>query len=136
VAPLREITGSFGVDHAFEAVGDAEVMLQALASCDTGGICTILGTPSRSARIELPLSALYFPRLQIRVSQYGDGIPSRDFPWLVDLYARGELLLDELITRVVPLARSAEAFGGPTPADVVRTVIDCAATDGPVALAL
>jgi S-(hydroxymethyl)mycothiol dehydrogenase len=123
VSTVRNIVGSFGVDHAFEAVGSPVVLQQALDSCDTGGICTILGTPQPGDELALALKDLYFPRLQVRVSQYGDGIPSRDFPSLVDMYRRGELMLDELVTQTVPIDEAPPAFVTDADPDSVRTVI-------------
>jgi Zn-dependent alcohol dehydrogenase len=59
----------------------------------------------------------------LRVSWYGDCLPTRDFPLLASWYLRGELLLDELITRRIALAEVEDAFGAMKRGETLRSVI-------------
>lgn len=120
---IRAATGGLGVDHAFEAVGSGEVVGAAVRSCDIGGTATIIGTPDRTARLDLAVSDVFFSRLTVRVSQYGDAIPDRDFPMLVAAYQRGDLLLDELVSREIDLAEAPAALAALETGDVLRSVI-------------
>jgi S-(hydroxymethyl)mycothiol dehydrogenase len=122
-AQVRDATGGFGVDHAFEAVGTGEVVSAAIRCCDVGGTATIIGTPARDARLDLAVSDLFFSRLTVKVSQYGDAIPSRDVPVLVRAYRDGELLLDELVSREIDLSEAPAALAALETGDVLRSVI-------------
>lgn len=120
---IRAASGGFGVDHAFEAVGIGEVVAAAIRCCDVGGTATIIGTPDREARLDLAVSDVFFSRLTVKVSQYGDGMPDRDFPMLVAAYQRGDLMLDELVSREIGLAEAPAALAALETGDVLRSVI-------------
>jgi S-(hydroxymethyl)mycothiol dehydrogenase len=100
---IRALLSGAGVDHAFEAAGLAETTLEAVRACDAGGTCTILGSPSRGSSIDLLLEDLYFPRLTVRVSQYGDALASRDLPWLSRQAVSGGLNLGAMVTKVTEI---------------------------------
>jgi S-(hydroxymethyl)mycothiol dehydrogenase len=59
----------------------------------------------------------------LRVSWYGDCLPSRDFPMLADWYKSGELKLDELITRRIKLEETDAAFEAMERGETLRSVI-------------
>ncbi len=98
VERIRDLTGGFGVDHAFDAVGHSSVISQALQCLDSGGVCTLVGTPDVEDVAHLPLELAYLKRLGLRVSQYGDVIPARDAPELAALQLAGELDLAALLS--------------------------------------
>ncbi len=107
---VRAESGGFGVDHAFEAVGSQAAVAAAIRSCDVGGTATLVGTPGQKARLDIGLDEIFFNRTSLRTSQYGDAIPERDFPWIVDRYVAGELQLDELVTREITLDEAPAAL--------------------------
>ena len=60
----------------------------------------------------------------LRVSWYGDCLPSRDFPLLVDWYLKGDLLLDQLVTQRVRLDQVQDAFEAMERGETLKSVID------------
>jgi S-(hydroxymethyl)mycothiol dehydrogenase len=124
VAAIHDLTDGFGVDYAFEAVGHADVLQQALASRDLAGGVTIIGVPGRGTSLTLDLLRYFDLGGSLRVSWYGDNLPSRDFPLLVDWYLKGELLLDELIAQHVSLDDTQRAFDAMDRGETLKSVID------------
>jgi S-(hydroxymethyl)mycothiol dehydrogenase len=120
---VRSLTDGLGVDHAFECVGTGDAVLAAIRSCDVGGTAVLIGTPARDARLELDVATLFFPRLTVRASQYGDAMPARDFPRLVEWYAAGALHLDDLVSRQIELDDAPAAIADLHAGDLLRTVI-------------
>jgi S-(hydroxymethyl)mycothiol dehydrogenase len=123
VEHIRDLTGGLGVDYSFDAVGQPKTLQQALASRDHAGVCTLIGVPNTGTRVELRMDALFGRGGSLRVSWYGDCLPSRDFPMLANWYKSGELKLDELITRRIKLEETDEAFGAMERGETLRSVI-------------
>jgi Zn-dependent alcohol dehydrogenase len=98
VQAVKDLTGGRGVDHAFEAVGHLGAMQQAFNTLAPGGTLTIVGVPKLDARAEFVVNALRVDRA-IQGCRYGTARPQNDFPMLAELYLRGKLKIDELITR-------------------------------------
>jgi Zn-dependent alcohol dehydrogenase len=117
---------SGGVDYAIEATGRPEAMLAAFLSTRARGAAVLVGIPSADA--VLPLPALSIPRLERRVlgSIYGSSRPERDFLTTLDLYRRGRLPLDRLVTHRLPLEGVGQAFELMRSGDAVRVVLELA----------
>jgi len=96
---------------------------QALACRDHAGVCTLIGVPNTDVTVELPMDDLFGRGGSLRVSWYGDCLPSRDFPMLVDWYRSGELKLDELITARIALQETDAAFTAMERGETLRSVI-------------
>ena len=113
-----------GVDYAFEATGRTEAGLAAFLSVRPRGAAVMIGIPPTGAVLALP--AQLIPRTERRVlgSLYGSARPERDFPALLDLYLRGRLPLDRLISARLPLEAVEQAFDGLRAATGLRTVLD------------
>ena len=113
-----------GVDYAIEATGRPEAMLAAFLSTRAHGAAVLVGIPPADAT--LPLPALSIPRLERRVlgSLYGSSRPDRDFPLTLELYRRGRLPLDQLVTHRLRLDEVAHAFELLRSGDAVRVVLD------------
>ncbi len=120
---IRSATGG-GVTHAFEAVGLPQTVAQALASCELGGECVIIGVPNPKAEVTLSLSRLFFSRVTVRSSHYGDCLPARDFPLYTELYRSGALQLDQLVSQRIRLDDLESAFTAMSQGEVLRSVID------------
>jgi Zn-dependent alcohol dehydrogenase len=116
-----------GVDYAIEATGRTEAMLAAFLSTRPHGAAVLIGIPRADA--VLPLPALSIPRMERRVlgSIYGSSRPERDFPLTLDLYRRGRLPLDRLVTHRLPLDDVGSAFDLLRSGDAIRVVLDLAA---------
>jgi S-(hydroxymethyl)mycothiol dehydrogenase len=124
VEAIKEITGGFGVNYAFEAVGNPATTMQALLSRDLAGVCTVVGVAGPSSVMdEVPLGKLYDLGGSIRFSWYGDCLPTRDFPTLADWYAQGRLDLDRVVSRKVGLEDVEEAFAAMERGETLRSVI-------------
>jgi S-(hydroxymethyl)mycothiol dehydrogenase len=123
VEQIRELTGGFGVDYAFDVVGVPATLRQALASCDQSGTCVLVGVPPPEAEVALPMVELFGYRRRVLVSWYGNCLGTRDFPLLLRWYREGKLLLDELISDRIGLGDVAQAFEAMRQADRLRSVI-------------
>ena len=82
-----------------EAVGHPEVYKQAFAARDLAGTVVLVGVPNPTATLELPFIEVFGRGGSLKSSWYGDCLPSRDFPMLIDLYRQGRLDLDRFVQR-------------------------------------
>ena len=123
VEAIKEITGGNGVDHSFEAVGTPATLLQALWSRDLAGTCTLIGVPDPTMVMELPMLQFFGLGGSLRVSWYGDNLPSRDFPMFANWYLQGKLDLDRAVTKLINLEDVEEAFEEMERGEVLRSVI-------------
>jgi S-(hydroxymethyl)glutathione dehydrogenase / alcohol dehydrogenase len=119
---VRDASG--GVDYAFEATGRPEAALSAFLSTRARGAAVLIGIPGADAVVELP--ALPIPRMERRVlgSIYGSSRPERDFPPLLDLYRRGRLPLDRLISARLPLEAVDEGVALLRDGRAVRVILE------------
>jgi Zn-dependent alcohol dehydrogenase len=108
VAAIRDLTRG-GADYTFEAVGNLDVIRQALDALGAGGALTVVGVPKIGSRLDFVVHALYQNKA-ILGCRYGTARPRRDFPMLADLYLAGRLKIDELITRRYALDEFATAL--------------------------
>ena len=131
-AAVAEVSGG-GVDYAIEATGRPEAMLAAFLSTRAHGAAVLIGIPREDAVLALP--ALSIPRLERRVlgSIYGSSRPERDFALTLDLYRRGRLPLDRLISHRLPLEEVGRAFDLMRAGDALRAVLDLTPTRARVA---
>ena len=124
VAKIKELTGGNGVNYSFEAVGRPETTLQAIFCRDLAGTCVIIGVAGPESQIErLPLGKFFDLGGTVRVSWYGDCLPTRDFPLLAEWYQQGRLDLDRVVTRTIDLEDVEEAFHAMERGETLRSVI-------------
>lgn len=123
VAAIKDLTGGNGVDFSFEAIGRPETLLQALWARDLAGTCVLIGVPDPTMRLDLPIQQFFGLGGALRVSWYGDCLPSRDFPMLADWYRRGDLDLDRAVTRVITLDETEPAFEAMERGETLRSVV-------------
>ncbi|GAA2282908.1 oxidoreductase [Streptomyces ruber] len=123
VEAVRELTNGFGVDVAIDAVGRPETFLQAFSMRDHAGTLVQVGVPSPGAQVELPLLDVFSRGGAIKPSWYGDCLPSRDFPFLVDQYLNGLLDLNAFVSGTVSLDDVEDAFAKMYRGDVLRSVV-------------
>jgi S-(hydroxymethyl)mycothiol dehydrogenase len=119
---IRSATGG-GVQYAFEAVGLPQTAVQAIQSCEPGGECVLIGVPNPKAELTLPLARFFFSRVTVRSSHYGDCLPARDFPVYADLYRKGSLQLDALVTQRIALSELDAAYAAMQAGEVLRSVV-------------
>jgi S-(hydroxymethyl)glutathione dehydrogenase/alcohol dehydrogenase len=122
VKAIRALTGGAGVDHAFEAVGNAKLVRQAIESLAIRGTATIVGVMPPDAMIEFPWMAIR-PECKVQTSRMGSNRFRIDIPRYLEFYRQGRLLLDEMVTRRGRLDDINEAFRAMKAGEVARTVL-------------
>ncbi|POX36186.1 S-(hydroxymethyl)mycothiol dehydrogenase [Streptomyces sp. Ru73] len=122
VAAVRTLTGGHGTDVTIDAVGSPDTFLQALSMRDLAGVLVQVGAPEPETHVELPLHEVFSRGGALKTSWYGDCLPSRDFPVLIDLHLRGKLDLEALVSETVGLDDLEAAFGRLRRGDVLRSV--------------
>ena len=135
VAGMQELTGGFGPDVVIDAVGRPETWKQAFYGRDLAGTVVLVGVPTPEMTVELPLIDVFGRGGSLKSSWYGDCLPSRDFPMLIDLYLQGRLPLDTFVSEEIGIDQIESAFEKMHNGDVLRSVviIDDTASDDPVA---
>ncbi|WP_189239150.1 zinc-binding dehydrogenase, partial [Planomonospora parontospora] len=123
VEAVRELTGGFGADVVIEAVGRPETYEQAFYARDLAGTVVLVGVPTPEMTLELPLLDVFGRGGALKSSWYGDCLPSRDFPMLIDLYLQGRLNLDGFVTETVGLGDVEAAFAKMHRGEVLRSVV-------------
>lgn len=124
VAAIQELTGGFGADVVIEAVGRPETWKQAFYARDLAGTVVLVGVPTPDMTVpDLPLIDVFGRGGSLKSSWYGDCLPSRDFPMLVDLYQQGRLDLDAFVTEEIGLGDVEGAFERMHQGDVLRSVV-------------
>jgi S-(hydroxymethyl)mycothiol dehydrogenase len=123
VEAIKELTDGLGADVVVEAVGLPETYRQAFFARDLAGTLVQVGVPTPDATIELPMIELFGRGGALKSSWYGDCLPSRDFPLLIDLYLRGMLNLDGFVSETIRLDQVEDAFHKMERGEVLRSVV-------------
>ncbi|MFV0526139.1 MAG: S-(hydroxymethyl)mycothiol dehydrogenase [Acidimicrobiales bacterium] len=123
VEAIRELTGGHGVDVAIEAVGLPQTYEQAFYARDLAGTVVLVGVPNPTMSIELPLIEVFGRGGALKSSWYGDCLPSRDFPMLIDLYLQDRLNLDGFVSETIGIDEVEEAFHKMEKGEVLRSVV-------------
>lgn len=123
VKAIKDLTGGNGTNYSFESAGRTDTLNQAIWCRDLAGTCVMIGVHGPDPRIELPVADFFGLGGALRVSWYGDCLPSRDFPLLCDLYLKKQLQLDEVVTRTIDIGDVAAAFEAMHHGEVLRSVI-------------
>ena len=119
---VKELTGGAGVDHAFEAVGNAKLCRQAVESLAIRGTATIVGVLPPDATIEFPWMAIR-PECKVQTSRMGSNRFRIDIPHYLEFYKQGRLDLDAMVTKTGHLGDINEAFRAMKAGEVARTVL-------------
>ncbi len=120
---IRSVTNGFGADVCIEAIGNPAVYRQAFEARDLAGTVVLVGVPNPDMTIELPFIELFGRGGALKSSWYGDCLPSRDFPMLIDLYLQGRLDLDGFVSETIELGDVEEAFHKMERGEVLRSVV-------------
>ena len=123
VEAVRALTDGIGADVCIEAVGNATVMEQAFYARDLAGTLVQVGVPDPAMRIDLPMIEFFGRGGALKPSWYGDCLPSRDFPMLIDLYLQGRLDLDRFVSETIKLDEVEDAFHKMERGEVLRSVV-------------
>ncbi|AQW55127.1 S-(hydroxymethyl)mycothiol dehydrogenase [Streptomyces violaceusniger] len=123
VEAVRELTGGFGANVVIDAVGRPETYSQGFYMRDLAGVLVQVGVPDPEMRIDLPLIDLFSRGGALKSSWYGDCLPSRDFPVLVDLHLSRKLDLDAFVSETITLDEVETAFARMQRGEVLRSVV-------------
>ncbi len=123
VEKIREYTGGNGADVTIEAVGRPETYEQAFYARDLAGTVVLVGVPNPDMKIELPFIELFGRGGALKSSWYGDCLPSRDFPMLINLYLQGRLNLEGFVSETIEIDAVEDAFHKMEQGEVLRSVV-------------
>ncbi|MGI8578848.1 MAG: S-(hydroxymethyl)mycothiol dehydrogenase [Nocardioidaceae bacterium] len=123
VEAIQGVTGGFGADVVIDAVGRPETWKQAFYGRDLAGTVVLVGVPTPEMTIQMPLIDLFGRGGSLKSSWYGDCLPCRDFPMLIDLYLQGRLPLDAFVSETIGIGDVEAAFDKMHTGDVLRSVV-------------
>jgi S-(hydroxymethyl)mycothiol dehydrogenase len=124
VQAVRAATDGFGADVCIEAVGHPAVLEQAFYARDLAGTVVQVGVPTPDMRMpDIPMIDFFGRGGALKPSWYGDCLPSRDFPLLVDLHLQGRLPLDAFVSETIAIDEVEEAFVRMERGKVLRSVV-------------
>jgi S-(hydroxymethyl)mycothiol dehydrogenase len=123
VEAIQALTDGNGADVCIEAVGNPNVFEQAFYARDLAGTVVQVGVPNPEMRIDLPMIDFFGRGGRLKPSWYGDCLPSRDFPMLVDLHLQGRLPLERFVSETIGLDGVEEAFHKMERGEVLRSVV-------------
>ncbi|MXP24290.1 S-(hydroxymethyl)mycothiol dehydrogenase [Gordonia sp. HNM0687] len=124
VTAVQELTDGNGVDVVVDAVGRPETYKQAFYARDLAGTVVLVGVPTPEMTLEMPLIDFFSRGGALKSSWYGDCLPERDFPMLIDLYEQGRLPLEKFVTERVGLTDVEAAFESMEAGKVLRSVVE------------
>jgi S-(hydroxymethyl)mycothiol dehydrogenase len=123
VEAVRALTGGFGADVVVEAVGRPETYEQAFYARDLAGTVVLVGVPTPELQVTLPMIEVFGRGGALKSSWYGDCLPSRDFPMLVDLYRQGRFDLGAFVSERIAIEDIEDAFDKMRRGEVLRSVV-------------
>lgn len=124
ITAVQDLTDGNGVDVIVDAVGRPETYKQAFYARDLAGTVVLVGVPTPEMTLELPLVDFFSRGGALKSSWYGDCLPERDFPMLIDLYEQGRLPLEKFVTERVGLGDVEDAFSAMEAGKVLRSVVE------------
>lgn len=123
VDTIHELTNGFGADVVIDAVGRPETWKQAFYARDLAATVVLVGVPTPEMRIDMPLIDFFSRGGSLKSSWYGDCLPERDFPTLINLYLQGRLPLEKFVSERIGIDGVEEAFGKMHDGKVLRSVV-------------
>lgn len=124
VERVRELTNGFGADICVEAVGNPSVLEQAFFARDLAGTVVQVGVPTPDMALPaIPMIEFFGRGGALKPSWYGDCLPSRDFPLLIDLYMQGRFPLDKFVSETIAIGDIENAFAKMERGEVLRSVV-------------
>jgi S-(hydroxymethyl)mycothiol dehydrogenase len=123
VEGVQALTGGNGADVVIDAVARPETYTAAFYARDLAGRVVLVGVPTPDMRLELPLIDIFGRGGSLKSSWYGDCLPSRDFPMLVDLHLSGRLPLEKFVSETIGINDVEAAFDKMHKGEVLRSVV-------------
>ena len=123
VQGIRDFTDGFGADVVIDAVGTPGTWKQAFEARDLAGRLVLVGVPSPEMKLETDFQPFFSHGGSLKSSWYGDCLPNRDFPMLIDLALQGRFPLDRFVTERVSLDDVESSFDKMHAGEVLRSVV-------------
>ena len=123
VEAVQALTDGNGANVVVDAVGRPETFKQAFYARDLAGTAVLVGVPTPDMTVDLPLIDVFGRGGAVKSSWYGDCLPSRDFPMLVDLHLQGRLPLEKFVSETITLDAVEAAFEKMHRGEVLRSVV-------------
>jgi S-(hydroxymethyl)mycothiol dehydrogenase len=123
VGAIQEFTDGFGADVVIDAVGRPATWRQAFYARDLAGTVVLVGVPNPYMSVTMPLIDFFSHGGSLKSSWYGDCLPERDFPTLINLYLQGRLPLEKFVSERVGLEDIEDAFHKMHAGEVLRSVV-------------
>ncbi len=121
IEEVKKMTGG-GVNHAFEVVGSTQLLADCLQMTRPGGNICAVGVPDLTATVTYGFQQLHQNKNLLGI-RAGGARPRKDFPMLADLYLKGKLKLDELISNTAGLDGLQGAFDAIKEGKEARTIL-------------
>jgi alcohol dehydrogenase len=122
VAQVKAATGG-GVEYAFEMAGSVKALDSAFQITRRGGTTVTAGLPAPTETLSLSPVTLVAEERTLKGSYIGTSVPGRDIPRYIELYQRGRLPVDRLMSGTVKLDELNQAFDRLRAGEVVRQVV-------------
>jgi alcohol dehydrogenase len=122
IAKVKALTDG-GADFAFEMAGSVQAMELAYRITRRGGTTVTAGLPHPDARWALQHVNLTAEERTVKGSYMGSCIPPRDLPRYVELYRRGKLPVNKLMSAHLTLDRINEGFDALASGHTVRQLV-------------
>jgi S-(hydroxymethyl)mycothiol dehydrogenase len=124
VEAVRDLTDGLGADVCIEAVGHPDVLRQAFFARDLAGTVVQVGVPAPDMTFpDIPMIEFFGRGGALKPSWYGDCLPERDFPALIELYLQGRFDLDRFVSESIGLDDVEAAFEKMQQGEVLRSVV-------------
>jgi S-(hydroxymethyl)glutathione dehydrogenase/alcohol dehydrogenase len=120
---IRQLTGGRGADYVFEAIGIPTVQEQCLDTVRPGGTVVLAGVSPMGSSTNLPGAIITRQEKTVTGTYYGSANTARDFPLYADLYLRGQLNLEGLVSRTYSLEQINEAYADMLGGELARGII-------------
>jgi NDMA-dependent alcohol dehydrogenase len=124
VAAVQNLTNNRGADVTFEVIGLGPTIEQAMQMTRGGGETVLVGVPRMDVMLNInPAFSFIYTAKTVKGCWYGSSNVHREVPKLLELYKKGELKLDELISREITIDDVNGAFDAMKSGEVARSVI-------------
>jgi len=122
VEAVRALSGGRGADYAFEVIGTAATVRQAIDSARPGGTAVMVGIPKLSSEIGVP-AMVVLEEKSVLGCVYGSAQVRREFPRLISLVEQGKLDVGAMVSRTMHLHEVNEALRAMKDGEVIRSVL-------------
>ncbi|MGI9382475.1 MAG: zinc-binding dehydrogenase, partial [Methyloligellaceae bacterium] len=119
---VREVTKG-GVDYAFEMAGSVKALGLAYQITRRGGTTVTAGLPHPEHTLDIPAVTLVAEERTLKGSYIGGCVPLRDMPRYIELYQKGRLPVDRLMSETIPLDQINAAFDRLADGHTVRQIL-------------